>query len=280
MWYYLKGKEKVGPLSDALFQRYLNSKTISSDTLVWVKSSKKWLPAKVSPLYHDYAAEDAKYSMNLLRIATAKFRASLITLAALFVLLIYHNCEMIKHFENILENNYPSQIVEQIASYEYSARYYTICVMITLFGLLALRFAYKWIYTTSTTTTTFDREYKYTPSFSAYSIFLIIPNIFTPCKVAISLLKSSRRIIKQPPKIFDFILAIYWWIFVLTSAILFIIYILTFSTSSTTDVILPSIYFSICLDVITLIAILLSIWIVSLASMLQNKFYRAASKSN
>ncbi|MBU1054993.1 MAG: RDD family protein [Proteobacteria bacterium] len=41
-WYYSKGKEPVGPVSEAEFQSLVSSETINSNTLVWNQSMADW----------------------------------------------------------------------------------------------------------------------------------------------------------------------------------------------------------------------------------------------
>ena len=274
MWYYIKDKKKIGPISDALFNLYLEKNTIQKDTLTWKSGTKDWVPAEKSPLFHNYAKEEVLTWISGLKSATRKLRASFIVLFLLIGANSYLALQKIIHITTFMDEDHLNNVEIEISHRSLNSDDLILSIISLLFLIYVLKSLYDWTLTICKNATHNDRQFKINRTFSAMSWFIPFLNLIIPCKVVGSVLFTSRKSLLQKVKARDIALVFCWWFFVILSFIMIMIYYIVLKSFDTGNLAISVLNFEICTNCIIQTTILLWILIISVIYNLQYRFFR------
>ena len=274
MWYYIKEKKKVGPLSDAAIASLFSDGKISESTYVWTPQMPQWVKLKDSSIYRTITTVPESPILRDFKFYTYILRATLVVWILFLGLKLYYFFEALDFFRNIWEGRYLLTDIKsklELSTIQSMFTFLNIFTWIVLFMVAAATM--KWMYSTAEVSKTLDGEFKYSPYTSALAFIIPVFNLILPCRIIWNALISAIKASKRKLCAFDVALFASWWICWIITFVIFLVE--KFTKTNGMENIQVSIYLSIYVLAMMVVTAVLWLMIVTRISNLQRKFYSA-----
>lgn len=272
MWYYIREKEKVGPLSDVAIASLFSEGKISESTYVWAPQMPKWVRLKDASIYRSITKAPENTSLKDFKFYTYLLRAMLFVWILFLGIKSYYLFEALAFFRNIWEGNYAITNIQAKLELSTIQSMLTFLNLFTCFVLiLSIAATMRWMYSAAELSSLCDSEFKYTPRAAAFSFIIPIFNLVLPCRIVWNTLKSSLKALGKRFSAFDIAVFFSWCICWVLTVILFTTE--KFTRTNGLENIQVSIYFSIYLLAMMAVTSILWLVLVTKISNLSRKFY-------
>jgi len=275
MWYYVKEKQKIGPVSDAAIHDLFRNGVIKKSTLVWAPEIPTWIPMEDSSIYKRITKPPKSNSLAILNTITYALRAFIVAWIIFLGVRGYYLVESYNFFRDIWTQ---SQSIESVQD---AIRLVVLQQTITMTKLISWLLIFimagivaRWFYIIAHTSKSIDNSFKYSPYAAAFSFIIPFVNFILPCQVMWSALKASLYATRQKLSAFDVSLFFSWWTCWIITALMFMVQ--TFTSDSGSDNIQVSICFAIFVVALMALTSFLFLLVVSRITSLQRKFFSNA----
>ncbi len=243
MWYYIREKKKVGPISDAAVASLFSDGKISESTYVWAPHMPQWIQLKDASIYRSITKAPENTLLRDFKFYTSLLRATLIVWILFLGVKSYYLFEALEFFKDIWgDRNALSNISSRVELSTIQSMLTFVNLFTWVVLILATIATMKWMYSVAEMSRISDSEFKYSPYTSAFSFIIPIFNLILPCRIVWSALKSAINAAKEKISAFDLALFATWWICWAITATVFLTEKIT--RSNGLENIQVSIYFS------------------------------------
>ena len=199
MWYYIREKKKVGPISDAAVASLFSDGKISESTYVWAPHMPQWIQLKDASIYRSITKAPENTLLRDFKFYTSLLRATLIVWILFLGVKSYYLFEALEFFKDIWgDRNALSNISSRVELSTIQSMLTFVNLFTWVVLILATIATMKWMYSVAEMSRISDSEFKYSPYTSAFSFIIPIFNLILPCRIVWSALKSPQRKKFQP----------------------------------------------------------------------------------
>jgi hypothetical protein len=233
MWYYIKDSKPKGPVADSAIMSMFKSGEIDKETLVRSGHGKAWKRFKTTRFFsrmlrrRSLHIDDLVLRTKLLRA----FLTSLFILVAITMLLpIGRWAEM-----NVIlaAPEAFSEISLRIIRADYTSVLKLSNAITFVVLLVTVYLLMRWVKTVTFNARMLDKQFAFSPSFSAWSVVFPLINFIHPFVVISTIYKSAKGVVGARFTIVDFSLIFLWWFFTIFSLVVLVFdrWFLTFAPS-------------------------------------------------
>lgn len=228
MWYYQENKVRKGPVSDVAMEHLFKSGTISANTKVWNKRTRKWELFSESVFFQKITGKQPSKTFSNLKMKTRIFRGMLTVMFVFFLFTVYLSHERILKYSEVFSGRI-SGIHEQVLTSEYSMRAFLAGTIFALLIAAAAKTLYSWAFSVTMIMNNANRDFKMDPHHAGAAFFVPFFNFVYPCIWMVKLYSAALDSRNKKIGPFDLFLISMWWFFSLLAVVLFTVNIFSFS---------------------------------------------------